>query len=1370
MMAKGTVHSPLARMLALIREIHLSGGRRLPADSQPLVEQAMGYLHQAGTSQPAATQHRHELVFLLGSMAQFSKDTAFVKFAWERLPRLGPWGDCMAVHSVLHGRLTREAAIGILSRLPALTQFRIANRFLLLPSPEDHPLVEWAYEAVRGVQANDPEEVLVFLQRAQAQGAPVAHPVQRELMRSRFGMWLGELLKMPLSREQVDYLAVSLEMLKAKSLLIGFARHVPKASTGTLLRYCTLARAIGTPQDPAMRPVLRVVESMQKHPASAVRLASLASLLRWEIPAAVPCAMEWYLASPRDRDAILAELHGGADWQWDAMLAALPAVERPEFLLRSMRLLARTQMPRVNRVMAFIEDPASRSAARDTAKLPMGMAVEALTVWLDAHAAAWEAHVDSAEPAPFTPHQTSPRSQHWAETPPALIPLVAVTPSPPRVPSQASTKKGQGEGMLSGVRSLLAGEGDTAQDGPALFSMQQAGKARFEYVIQEGADLTSSEYRGAAFTTCHLPNSHAEQVLFVDCTFKGVCLSKSVFLEARFTGCRFEGCAMDGMLLERCTLERCTFHCTSMASARFDTTRMVDCTFTACDMTGTGYHRMDMRAVRLESCSLALGQWDQFRGDAVQLEQCVMDGVILREVVFTGGSITASTLAQTQLDSVHTDEPVLMDAALASSRKRLQHAAARASSGVPPLAKPPPALTAKEGQQLLRRLIHLTILEDAAKERGARVLGNNRRRLRWASCLLPRKARGFLEALPALLEAEKVPGHADNPPLDCTPCVVHGYLPTREALASLRDWGIPHPASRGESSQEVHGEEAISVAALFTIGSTGTIAQAKASDVDLWCCYDGGEVSAAERKVLAAKCARIERWAESALGLEVHFFIMDLDAVRENRFGFSDEESSGTTQAKLLKEEFYRTAIHLAGKTPAWWYVPSFSTGRRAASPSRPPDAQVVATALQGGHLTRPTALDVVDMGHLDSIPRGEYFGAALWQMVKALKSPFKSVLKFGLLDRYVQNKQATTLLCERIKAGVQYGYTDMWEIDPYAVLFREVFEHYQKANDVDAQDLMRVAFQRKTGLTLTANPSGLAFALRGYSYMEYFFPHSEADIASHLEPTPAEAKTTNTFEDGLKLGERIMNFLLAAYSSVHSSLESGAVAAQVSVEDLTKMHRRISAFFSPRPMKLMRIPFMDRKRTAFRSLEFVCLGDVGKPMVWQVHGEPAAGLVARGVRQHINTESDPVRLCAWLHTNGMAGEATQVTAQSLQAPVALRDLEALLQLLQQFFPHKEVFDPPLETLLKPEEVVRCLLVGNFQVQREDRTPRQAALVYATSWGELFCRPSVAELALLFKDPGACLRQNLHAPLALGMAFQFHKPRRSQCKEVFYFG
>src|SRR5690606_34716232 len=108
---------------------------------------------------------------------------------------------------------------------------------------------------------------------------------------------------------------------------------------------------------------------------------------------------------------------------------------------------------------------------------------------------------------------------------------------------------------------------------------------------------------------------------------------------------------------------------------------------------------------------------------------------------------------------------------------------------------------------------------------------------------------------------------------------------------------------------------------------------------------------------LQRKCTALEEWAASQ-GAEAHFFLIDparfTQGDRETRLTSDD---CGTTQHYLLLDEFYRTAIWLAGRTPLWWLVPVYEEARYAE----------YASTLLSKRFIR--AEEVLDLGHLAHIP-----------------------------------------------------------------------------------------------------------------------------------------------------------------------------------------------------------------------------------------------------------------------------------------------------------------------------------------------------------------------------------------------------------------
>ena len=99
---------------------------------------------------------------------------------------------------------------------------------------------------------------------------------------------------------------------------------------------------------------------------------------------------------------------------------------------------------------------------------------------------------------------------------------------------------------------------------------------------------------------------------------------------------------------------------------------------------------------------------------------------------------------------------------------------------------------------------------------------------------------------------------------------------------------------------------------LALMGSIGTVAFTEESDMDFWVGIDV-QSDDVDLFSLEDRFRNIEQWAYDTARLETHFFIADLNKIRCDDYGSLSEESCGSTLGKLLKDEFYRTAIILEG-------------------------------------------------------------------------------------------------------------------------------------------------------------------------------------------------------------------------------------------------------------------------------------------------------------------------------------------------------------------------------------------------------------------------------------------------------------------------
>ena len=185
-------------------------------------------------------------------------------------------------------------------------------------------------------------------------------------------------------------------------------------------------------------------------------------------------------------------------------------------------------------------------------------------------------------------------------------------------------------------------------------------------------------------------------------------------------------------------------------------------------------------------------------------------------------------------------------------------------------------------------------------------------------------------------------------------------------------------------------------------GSTGSIAQSQKSDADFTIFINKDSVPDDKLSLFQKKLQMIEEWTWKTYKLEIHFFINDIQEVKNNIFGESNTESTGSALAKLLKEEMYRTAVIPAGKIPFWWIFPVHTDDDQY---------EFLVRQIQSNQ-TLLNANDFLDIGNVDDISQGEFFGGSIWALIKSFQSPFKTLMKMGLLDEYMFNDTRSNLLC----------------------------------------------------------------------------------------------------------------------------------------------------------------------------------------------------------------------------------------------------------------------------------------------------------------------------------------------------------------------
>lgn len=245
---------------------------------------------------------------------------------------------------------------------------------------------------------------------------------------------------------------------------------------------------------------------------------------------------------------------------------------------------------------------------------------------------------------------------------------------------------------------------------------------------------------------------------------------------------------------------------------------------------------------------------------------------------------------------------------------------------------------------------------------------------------------------------------------------------------------------------------------LYLMGSAGTLTQSEKSDFDYWVVVDLKTLSDDDHYLLMEKVKKIERWCYEKHQQEVTFFIMDVEKIKANDFSAVDSESSGSAQKTLLKEEFYRTFIMLAGKIPLWSVVPSGTSDKQY-------DELCLAMLNENS--------DYINTGNLTLIDPNECLGAILWQVYKAKNDPVKSIIKASLIAYYYFNdSQTEAVVCNILKEKFSEIKIEAHLFDPYTIVFEKIILFYKEIDDLTGLHLIRdCIFLRLLGYPLTTLP-----------------------------------------------------------------------------------------------------------------------------------------------------------------------------------------------------------------------------------------------------------------------------------------------------------
>lgn len=522
----------------------------------------------------------------------------------------------------------------------------------------------------------------------------------------------------------------------------------------------------------------------------------------------------------------------------------------------------------------------------------------------------------------------------------------------------------------------------------------------------------------------------------------------------------------------------------------------------------------------------------------------------------------------------------------------------------------------------------------------------------------------FLKALPLLFHCNHpmLPGFVSH----STPSGVSDYKPSKADLSYGKALARSFCMTGGYHGEDIWG--------IYLMGSVGTLAQSQSSDFDIWLCHKPG-LSKSALEELQQKCQRMSQWAES-VRLEVHFFLMDCDAFRDGQQLILDEESSGTAQRFLLLDEFYRTALYIAGRLPMWWFCAS----------GREHDYQAHTKALLDRRFVRPNT--TLDFGAISQIPDGEFIGAGIWQLYKAIGSPYKSVLKLLLMEAYVHDYPNMAPLSLDYKQMIYDASLNIDDLDPYVMVYRRIERYLIAEDDQNRLELVRRCLYFKVNKPLSKPPSQ-----RGKSWQRKLLERlvdewGWTEDYVHLLDQRHDWKTLQVKQER----NQLVHALNHSYDMLMEFAQRSGSARSISNDELHVLGRKLQAAFERRPGKLEWVnpgisTDISESGLAFVEARTIASDISNEKPIWQLFGETT------GSETPLRQTESPVELLLWCYANKIVDGHFRIDVQ--RAPhLSESQLRRCLNRLQTWLPNPS-HGADHDTFKRQAEPTHALLLIN---------------------------------------------------------------------------
>ncbi|EJG0889335.1 class I adenylate cyclase [Vibrio parahaemolyticus] len=545
----------------------------------------------------------------------------------------------------------------------------------------------------------------------------------------------------------------------------------------------------------------------------------------------------------------------------------------------------------------------------------------------------------------------------------------------------------------------------------------------------------------------------------------------------------------------------------------------------------------------------------------------------------------------------------------------------------------------------------------------------NQQRIDRALALMDSQSQQVFHLIPALLNYNHpvIPGYYDAD----VPYGVHGLElnPIQQQFIDDIQLAIGQPLKTAEKP---------AILGLYTMGSTSSIGQSTSSDLDIWVCISP-EMDCDVRELLTNKCLLITDWAQSQ-GVEANFFLMDEERFRSNHSEEMTGDNCGSSQHLLLLDEFYRSAVRIAGQRLLWQIVP--------------PEMEecydeYVSQLCSDGYID---CSEWIDFGKLNRIPAEEYFGSNLWQLYKSIDSPYKSVLKAILLEAYSWEYPHTQLLSIDTKRRFFAHEPDLYGMDAYYLMLEKVTRYLERIQDDTRLDLVRRCFYLKTHEKLSREPDVGSVAWRREALSDMIAKWNWDDsVVAELDD-----RRNWKVEQVKVVHHALLDALMQSYRNLIQFARRNDITSAISPQDISILARKLYAAFEVLPGKVTLLNPQISPDLHEPDLSFIEVKEGGvNKSGWYLYKQPliAHRILGQPCLEHHEYLS---KLVSWAFFNGLITESTRLHAVVREAQLDIDKFYQMVSDLRNTFALRKR-RPTMQALASPCEISQLAMFINFE-------------------------------------------------------------------------